>query len=156
QLSALRGQLPVAAPDFPGFGAGGAGPDVMTMDAAAEAGLKAMDAAGIERAVVCGLSMGGYVALAFWRNHKDRVAGLVLADTRSGADDDAGKQRRKDLADRLKAEGNGFLADSPPPLLSATASDALWSQVKDIIRRQPAGSIAAASLGMGERPDYTG
>ena len=55
--------------DFPGFGAPAPPPDVMTMDAAAEAGLKALDAAGVERAVVCGLSMGGYAALAFGRSH---------------------------------------------------------------------------------------
>jgi pimeloyl-ACP methyl ester carboxylesterase len=115
-----------------------------------------MDAAGIDKAVVVGLSMGGYAALAFWRAHPDRVAGLVLANTRSGADDEAGQQRRKDLAQRLHAEGNGFLVESPPPLLSASAPESLWNRVKDIIRRQPANAIASASLGMGQRPDYTG
>jgi 3-oxoadipate enol-lactonase len=157
QVSALSGQLPIAAPDFPGFGSnGGQAMDVMSMDAAAEAGLKAMDAAGIDKAVVVGLSMGGYAALAFWRAHPDRVAGLVLANTRSGADDEAGQQRRKDLAARLQAEGNGFLAESPPPLLSANASEALWGRVKGIIQKQPANAIASASLGMGARPDFTG
>src|SRR5262245_33334946 len=91
QVHAFEGQLPVVAVDLPGFGASDEQLDVMSMDAAAEAGVKALDAAGIDRAVVCGLSMGGYAALAFWRNHSDRVAGLVLANTRSGADDDAGK-----------------------------------------------------------------
>ncbi len=155
QVAAFGDQLPVVAVDLPGFGASGENLDVMTMDAAAEAGLKALDAAGVERAVVCGLSMGGYAALAFWRNHKDRVAGLVLANTRSGADDDAGKERRKGLADRLKAEGSQFLVDGPPPLLSTDASEELWGQVKGIIAKQRPEAIAAGSLGMGARPDYT-
>jgi pimeloyl-ACP methyl ester carboxylesterase len=156
QVAAFEDQLPVVAVDFPGFGsASGESLEVMSMDAAAEAGLKALDAAGVERAVVCGLSMGGYAALAFWRNHRDRVAGLVFANTRSGADDDAGKDRRKALADRLKAEGSQFLVDSPPPLLSAEASEELWGQVKGIIAKQRPEAIAAASLGMGARPDYT-
>jgi pimeloyl-ACP methyl ester carboxylesterase len=155
QVSAFRDQLPVAAPDLPGFGATGTPPEVMSMDAAAEAGLQAMDVAGIERAVVCGLSMGGYVALAFWRHHRDRVAGLVLANTRSGADDQAGKERRAALAQRLRSEGSEFLIDSPGPLLSSEASEDLWARVRGIIRQQRPEAIAAAALGMGERPDYT-
>ncbi len=156
QVSAFGDRLPVAAVDFPGLGASSETPEVMSMDAAAEAGLKALDAAGIERAVVCGLSMGGYAALAFVRNYPDRVAGLVLANTRSGADNEAGKEGRKALAARLRAEGSQFLVDSPPPLLSAGASEELWGQIKDIIRKQRPEAIAAAALGMGERPDYTG
>ncbi|HRC63397.1 MAG TPA: alpha/beta fold hydrolase [Dehalococcoidia bacterium] len=155
QVAAFKDRLPVAAPDFPGLGGGSDAPEVMTMDAAADAGIRAMDAAGIEKAVVCGLSMGGYAALAFWRNHRDRVAGLVLANTRSGADDEAGKERRKALADRLKAEGSQFLVDGPPPLLSGEASEELWGRVKGIIAKQSAAGIAGASLGMGARPDYT-
>ncbi|MFA7297668.1 MAG: alpha/beta fold hydrolase, partial [Dehalococcoidia bacterium] len=102
-----------------------------------------------------GLSMGGYIALAFAKKYPHLLAGLVLANTRSGADDDAGKDRRKALADRLKAEGNGFLADAPPPLLSSHAPDIMWERVKRVIRSQPAEAIAAASLGMGARPDMT-
>src|SRR5207247_404512 len=78
----------------------------------------------------------------------------VLANTRAGADDEAGKERRRQLAARLLNEGN-FLGDNPPPLLSADAPAELWERVKEIVRVQPASSIAAASLGMAERPDST-
>src|SRR5439155_13786786 len=100
-------------------------------------------------------SMGGYVALELWRSARDRVAGFVFANTRAGADDEAGVERRRALAGRLRAEGNGFLVEQPPPLLSAGASEELWDRVKGIIAAQPAESIAAASLGMAERPDST-
>jgi 3-oxoadipate enol-lactonase len=155
QVAAFKDRLPVVAVDLPGFGASGETLEVMTMEAAAEAGLQAMDAAGIDRAVVVGQSMGGYAALAFWKNHSDRVAGLVLANTRAGADDDAGKERRAALANRLKAEGSQFLVDGPPPLLSADASEALWGQIKGIIAKQRPEAIAAGSLGMGARPDLS-
>src|SRR6185312_3585619 len=105
--------------------------------------------------VVCGLSMGGYVALALWRQHPELVAGLVFANTKASADDEAARERRRQLAARLLAEGNGFLADNPPPLLSPEAPGELMTLVKNIIAAQPAGAIAAASLGMADRPDST-
>jgi pimeloyl-ACP methyl ester carboxylesterase len=81
---------------------------------------------------------------------------LVLASTRATADNEEGRQRRKDLAERLRAEGNGFMVESPPPLLSTDASAELQDYVKATIARQSAESIAAASLGMAERTDSTG
>jgi pimeloyl-ACP methyl ester carboxylesterase len=156
QASALGADVHVVAPNFPGFGGASEPLDVLTMDAAADAAASSLSAAGVDRALVCGLSMGGYAALAFWRRHRDRVAGLVLANTRAGADDDAGRERRRALAERLRAEGSAFLVESPPPLLSASAPAELWDRVKAIIAAQPAAAIASASLGMAERPDSTG
>jgi 3-oxoadipate enol-lactonase len=143
------------APNLPGFG--GSQPadgGVMTMDLGARRCLEALDDAGLDRAVVCGLSMGGYVAFELWRQARERVAGLVLANTRAGADAPEGASARRALAERLRTEGN-VLVDSPPPLLSEDASDDLWSDVRGWIREQPTAAIAAASLGMAERPDST-
>jgi pimeloyl-ACP methyl ester carboxylesterase len=156
QVDDLSRSATVLAPNFPGFGGAPLAGPVMTMDQAADAAAEACAATGIDRAVVCGLSMGGYVALALWRRHRSLVAGLVLANTRAGADDDAARDRRRALAERLRAEGNAFIADDPPPLLSAGAPGELWQRIKDMIRSQPAEAIAAASLGMAERADSTG
>lgn len=155
QLGALSDAIPVAAPHLPGFGGTPPAGDVMSMSSAADRCLEALDASGIDRAVVCGLSMGGYVSFELWRRAPERFAGLVLANTRAGADSEEGVAGRHALADRLRAEGNGFLVDSPPPLLSAGASDELWRRVRELIAGQPAASIAAAALGMAERPDST-
>jgi pimeloyl-ACP methyl ester carboxylesterase len=142
------------APDMPGFGmAASAGP-VMTMSAAATRCLDAVDDAGLDRVVVCGLSMGGYVAFEVWRRARDRVAGLVLSNTRSGADTPEAAQGRRDLAARLRREGN-VLAANPPPLLAEDAREELHERVKGWIADQSADAIAAASLGMAERPDST-
>jgi 3-oxoadipate enol-lactonase len=156
QVQAFAGQVSVVAPSFPGFGGTSPLGGVLSMDAAADAAADAVRSAGLQRVVVCGLSMGGYVALAYWRHHRDQVMGLVLANTRAGADDEAGQERRRALASRLESEGNEFLADGPPPLLSDRAPGDLWDRVKDLIRAQPAEAIAAASRGMADRPDSTG
>jgi 3-oxoadipate enol-lactonase len=155
QVAALEGRVRLVAPDLPGFGDAPSAGGVMSMDAGAEAVLGAADDAGIDRFVACGVSMGGYVALALRRRHRERVLGLVLANTRSDPDDEAGRRRRHETAARLLAEGVGFLADAPPPLLSSSARDTLWERVKDTIRRQPAAAVAAATLGMAERRDST-
>lgn len=143
----------IVAPDLPGFGTapmpeGG----VLTMERAARAALEALDEAGMSRAVVCGLSMGGYVAFELWRTARQRVAGLVLANTRAEPDTDEAREGRRRLAARLREEGN-VLAEDPPPLLSEHASPELRERVWAIIASQSPQAIAAAALGMAERPD---
>ena len=154
QREALGG-VPLAAPHLPGFGGAAPAGDTMTMATAADRCVQALDEAGIGKAMVCGLSMGGYVAFELWRSAPERVGGLVLANTRAGADTEEGAAGRRKLAERLRAEGSGFLVGSPPPLLGAEASDELQKWVRAVIADQPADAIAAASLGMAERADST-
>ena len=155
QRSEFTPSLPVVAPHMPGFGGTEPAGEVTSMRAAAERALRELDRAGIDRAVVCGLSMGGYVAFELWRTAPELVAGLVLANTRAGPDTDEGRASRRALADRLRAEGSGFLVDDPPTLLSESAPPELHAFVRGLIADQPAEAIAAASLGMAERPDST-
>lgn len=156
QVDRLRRRAPVVAPSLPGFGGteGGAG-STLSMGAAADGCLRELDAAGIERAVVCGCSIGGYVAFELWRMARQRVAGLVLANTRSGADTEQAADGRRALAARLRAEGNGFLVAEPPPLLASPMGEGAWEFVRGVIADQPAESIAAAAEGMATRPDST-
>jgi pimeloyl-ACP methyl ester carboxylesterase len=145
----------VVAPDLPGFGSAPSAGEVMTMGAAATHCLAAADEAGLDRFVVCGLSMGGYVAFELWRQAPERFAGLVLANTRAGADTPEAAEGRRALAERLRTEGN-VLAETPPPLLAEGADPALQDRVRGWIADQAADAIAAAALGMAERPDSTG
>jgi 3-oxoadipate enol-lactonase len=154
QLAALPDGLAVAAPDLPGFGGSEPVGDVLTMGAAAERALEALGERGIDRAVVCGLSMGGYVAFELWRRARDRVIGFVLANTRAVADPPEAAAARRALAERLRSEGN-VLANEPPALLSDRAPGDLRARVRGWIAEQPPVAIAAASLGMAERPDST-
>ncbi|MEA2520528.1 MAG: hypothetical protein QOI81_174 [Actinomycetota bacterium] len=156
QIDRFGEALTVVAPDLPGFGGSAAPGPVMTMQAAAERCLQALDDAGLDQAMVCGLSMGGYVALELWRRAPARFAGLLLANTKAGADTSEGAEGRRKLAARLTEEGSWFMVEDPPPLLTPAAPEELWARVAAFIAEQPASSIAAAALGMAERPDSTG
>ncbi len=156
QLTTFADALPVVAPHLPGFGGSPAAGEAMTMDAAARRCIEALDEAGVDRAVVCGLSMGGYVTFALRNLAPERVIGLVLANTKAEADTTEAAAGRRTLAERLRSEGTGFLVDSPPPLLREDPEPALFERVRSMIADQPAEAIAAAALGMAERPDRTG
>jgi 3-oxoadipate enol-lactonase len=152
QVEAFQG-LPLVAVNLPGFGGSPSAGDVMTMEAGAQRCVDALDEAGLDRAVVCGLSMGGYVGFELWRRHRDRFAGLVLANTRAEADADDGKKRRREVAELVRKAGSEAILEPMRVLLSANASAELWDRVAAIVRSQRPEAIAAASLGMAERPD---
>ena len=142
------------APDLPGFGMAPLGGPTMTMADAAARCLQAADTAGLGRFVVCGLSMGGYVAFELWRTARQRIVGLVLANTRAAADTPEAAEGRRDLAARLRAEGN-ILPVAPPPLLAADAPMRLQERVRGWIADQSAEAIAAAAEGLAARADST-
>jgi pimeloyl-ACP methyl ester carboxylesterase len=156
ELSAL-GSRPVLAPHFPGFG--GRPPGAPELDEFAGIVGQDMDAAGIPEAVVVGLSMGGYVALRLHALWPQRVAGLVLADTRAGCDDEAGRARRTDQAARARREGVGWLGDALlPALLGQTTlreRPAVVGAVKRMMAQASPEGVARALEAMRGRPDST-
>lgn len=161
QVQGLGGAAHVLAPDLRGFGADRRPvPEVMTMEAFAEDLMESLDRAGIERAVLCGLSMGGYVAMAFTEHWPERVQGLILCNTRSTADNDAGKAAREQTALDALSKGAGVIARAmvPKVLSQRTRSQhpAEAQRIEEIMARQRPESIAAASRGMALRPDRTG
>ncbi len=91
QIEELSEAHRVVAPDLRGFGESDSLENVATMDRMAQDIVLLMDALGISTAAVGGLSMGGYVALAFYRQFSARVRSLILSDTRSQADTEDGK-----------------------------------------------------------------
>jgi 3-oxoadipate enol-lactonase len=110
QLGALVDRARCIAPDFRGFGESSKhGP--FTIDRFADDVAMLLRGLGIERTVVAGLSMGGYVAFALWRRHRDLVRALVLADTRAGADSDDTRAKRVALIDVARTRGSGAVAD---------------------------------------------
>jgi 3-oxoadipate enol-lactonase len=93
QLASPPAGWRVIAPDLRGFGRSPAVlGEQLTMDAAAEDLAILLEELGVQRAVVCGLSMGGYIAFAMFRQHPQRVRALVLCDTRAGADSEEVRQ----------------------------------------------------------------
>ncbi len=152
QVAALRGHVRMHAPNFPGFGGEPAG-DARSLDQYADHVVAALDRAGVRRAIICGLSLGGYVAFALWRRHRARVAGLVLADTRAEADPPEAVEARKQVAENARRGGGEWMARNLPPLLSDAAPAGLWERVREVVRAQSGEAIARASLAMAARPD---
>ncbi|MDX2013913.1 MAG: alpha/beta fold hydrolase [Myxococcaceae bacterium] len=141
-------------PDHRGFGHSALADGVSTMEAMAEDGLALLDALKLPSAVVGGLSMGGYVALALARLDPGRVRGLVLVDTQSLPDDDAGKARRETVATDVLANGvNGLVDGMLPKLFAAATPAAVRAPIEALMRAQTPAAVAAAARGMATRTD---
>src|SRR3954469_15908446 len=98
QREGLANGWRVITPDLRGFGGSPMADDEPSLDVAADDVAALLDGLGLDRVVLGGLSMGGYVAMAFLRRHADRVGGLVLADTKAGADSPEGRANRERIA----------------------------------------------------------
>ncbi len=144
----------ILAPDHRGFGKSGLAPGISTMEAMAEDGLALLDSLKIESALVGGVSMGGYVAIALTRMDPGRVKGVLLIDTQSLADDEAGKARRETVADDVEKNGvAGVVSGLLPKLMSPGVAPAIKQRVEAMMLAQSAQAVAAASRGMGARVD---
>ncbi|MFL6142234.1 MAG: alpha/beta fold hydrolase [Labedaea sp.] len=153
----LAGHAQVITPDPRGFGRtplGDAGPD---LDVLAADVLELLDSLGLRRAVLGGCSMGGYVAMAVLRAAPERVAGLVLIDTRSTADAAQARENRYAMAERAERDGVGWLAEEMLPALLGPTTLERRPDVVDAVRRLLAGlspaAVAAAQRAMALRPD---
>jgi 3-oxoadipate enol-lactonase len=159
QTEALNSKYRVVAPDLRGFGESDSSEGTATMARMAEDVAALMDALAIEQAVIGGLSMGGYVALAFARIFPARVKALVLADTRAQADTEEGKQTRHQQAEKALSEGMAGIADAMLPKLltpeTVSKRPELVKRVRDMMLKTKPDGAAAALLGMAERDDQT-
>jgi pimeloyl-ACP methyl ester carboxylesterase len=162
QLTRVPPGCRVVAPDLRGFrGSGPAfepiGLDGVTVEDYASDVLALMTHLEIARAIVCGLSMGGYVALALMRLAPERVSGLLLANTRAGADSPAGRANRDRLIALVQNEGPAAIArEMLPKLLGATTQREqpdLADAIDRMIRMNASEAIAAALAAMRDRPD---
>src|SRR6185369_17228604 len=115
QVAALSAGHRVIVPELRGFGESEGSEGTATMIRMAEDVALLMDHLGIARATIAGLSMGGYVALAFYKQFASRVRALILADTRAQADTVEGKQTRAQQAQKALTEGMAGIADAMLP-----------------------------------------
>jgi 3-oxoadipate enol-lactonase len=159
QLAALSGRAHCIAPDVRGFGESAIAPP-FTIDQFADDAVALLDSLGVtEPAVVCGLSMGGYIAFALWRRHPSRVRALVLADTRPTADTAETKEKRRELIQTVRTRGSAAIAESQArAMLSPRTLERCpekLGEVQAMIAAQRPEAIAGASEAMLSRLDST-
>ncbi|MDQ1682789.1 MAG: hypothetical protein QOH99_1330 [Frankiaceae bacterium] len=147
-------------PDLPGFGQSPPLTSGPSLDDYVDSVAGLLDAMGLERAVLGGVSMGGYVSLAFARRHPGRLLGLILADTKSTADAPAAATNRRRIAAVLVDEGSPriLVEESLPNLLGATTKAGrpdVVARVHAMVEAVSPAAAAWAQLAMAERTDTT-
>jgi pimeloyl-ACP methyl ester carboxylesterase len=159
QVAALSTSYRVIAPDLRGFGESDASDGTATMNRMAQDAALLLNHLGVTRATIAGLSMGGYVALAFYKQFPSRVRTLVLADTRAQADTEEAKQTRAQHAEKALTEGMAGIADIMLPKLltpeTVSKRPEVVKRVRDMMLKTKPEGAAAALRGMAEREDQT-
>jgi pimeloyl-ACP methyl ester carboxylesterase len=150
----------VIAPDLRGFGAGV--PDAnasLSMHEYAGDVVALLDALGIETAVIGGLSMGGYVTFALFRQAPERFAGVILADTKAQADTLEGQAGRRAMSEVLRAKGVSAVVDGLLPKLVGETTHRERPQVlvdaRLLMEANHPDAIDAALHALMTRPDST-
>jgi pimeloyl-ACP methyl ester carboxylesterase len=160
QIERFASQAQVIAPDLRGFGSSGVTVGTVTMEQMADDLAAILDGLGVtEPVVLCGLSMGGYVAFQFARKYPQRLRALVLCNTRSAADTPEARQSRLKMVDQVLTVGPAFVADAMLPRFFTTETFQRVPGAVEFVRERilltPAEGIAAALRGLAERPDVT-
>ena len=156
QLAAPPSGVRLIAVDLPGFGESAAA-ELPSLDHWADWCAAVLDALALPQAVVGGLSMGGYLALALWRRHPTRLRGLILADTRAGADSEEGQRKRQAMQAQVLAEGPGAIAAQMLPGMVGKTTRASRPEavafLDAMMRGASVGAIHDALEAMRTRPD---
>jgi pimeloyl-ACP methyl ester carboxylesterase len=155
QVEELRGWRRIA-PDLRGMGESDAPGSDYSMATYAADLAALLDAVGVGPVVLCGLSMGGYVAFEMARTLPGRIQGLVLVSTRSQADSPDARRGRDQAAFLAREKGPGAIAESMLPRLlgPGSAQDAeVVSRVRTMMARTPVAGIVGALGAMRDRRD---
>lgn len=155
----LSARYRLILPDLRGHGDSTPGAGPASIQKHATDLLRVCEDAKVSRAVFAGVSIGGYVLFEFWRRFRERVAGLVLSDTRAGADTDEARANRLKAAEDVEKHGpESFIEAQVPKLLGATTFATrpdIVGRAREMMRKMTVQGIAAVQRGMASRPDST-
>jgi pimeloyl-ACP methyl ester carboxylesterase len=158
QIKGLSAMVRVIAPDLRGHGESQAVPGPYSMEIFADDIAGLLDALEIQtKVVICGLSMGGYAAFAFYRKYTHRVGGLILAATRAGEDTPQARAGREQAVETAKSEGIEVIVDGMIPNLLSPENyqnhPDLVRKVKSILMSISLDGMIGDLEGMKTRPD---
>ncbi|MDB4889476.1 MAG: putative hydrolase [Gemmatimonadetes bacterium] len=158
QLGGLQTQARCIAPDLRGFGDSSVRAPY-SIDQYADDLVALLAMLGVERAVVCGLSMGGYVALSMLRRHRAMLRGLILTSTRATADTSEAREKRMKLIALVGDQGMQALAARQ---LKAMVGDTTFSSRPDVLEalrfmmaQAPSEGVVGGLQAMADRVDST-
>lgn len=159
QIAEFSSAYRVITFDWRGFGSSGLGSENSSMGVFADDLSALLNHLEIKNATICGLSMGGYAAFAFYRKYTDQVNALILCDTRATADTEENKQARYEMAELARqSEASSIVELMTPRLLGETTLKArpqIIERVKKMIETDNPQGIAQALIGMAHRNDST-
>ncbi len=150
-LPKLSEKAHVVLPDLRGHGQSPVPDGVYSMRLMAEDLVALMDQLKIEKAVLAGHSMGGYVSLAFARAYPNRLAGLALVATQAAADSPERRAGREKMVDEVRRKGIKAVAQSMAPVLTCRAD--LVDNVHKIIMGMNPKGVRNSLKGIAERPN---
>ncbi len=157
QIAALSDQFRVIAPDLRGFGQSKSN-DAFTMESLADDVHALLGDLGALPCVLGGLSMGGYVALAYVKKYPTDLLGLALIDTKAEGDTAEGKAGREKMIELVRAQGTKAVAEQMMPKMLAPDAEQSRPQVKreldQIMNAQTPLTIEHALAAMRDRPDF--
>jgi len=160
QMKALPNQYRAITYDIRGHGESSVGDGQYTIEYFVDDLFSLMDHLVIDKAIVCGLSMGGYIALRAYERHPERIKALVLCDTKSEPDSNEAKLKRSSVAKSVKTSGTGPFADEFAGSIFAPQTfqshPDIVESVKKMIRANSPIGIAGAALALGGRTDTSG
>jgi 3-oxoadipate enol-lactonase len=159
QVAFAQAQFNVIAYDQRGHGQGELGAGQYAFENFVDDLLNLLDARGVQKAILCGLSMGGYVALRAIERAPERISGLILCDTRSEADSNEAKLKRAATVKTIKDQGvsifcEDFLKSVLTPETLASRPD-IATRVRHMIMGNNPLGIIGTTLAMAGRTDTT-
>ena len=145
------------APDMPGFGRSEMPDHAFSFEYYVDAVIKYLKAAGIKNAVWCGLSMGGYLALRLYEKAPELCRGLVLCDTKAGADGNEAKIKRSAAIESLLTDREQFIQAQWAALVSEKSRDntAIKNAFLQIVQNNTSKGIIAGLVALATRTDST-
>jgi 3-oxoadipate enol-lactonase len=159
QARAFSEKYRTLAYDLRGHGSSDAGDGQYTIDFFVDDLLALLDRLGIEKAVLCGLSMGGYITLRTVERSPERVKGIILCNTRSESDSNEAKTRRSNTIKTVKTRGvEEFAEDFVKSIFSKVTVQSrpeIVEKIKRIILKTSPLGICGTQLALSSRTDST-